>query len=150
MKSKNNTQVKLTKMSLVGEDVCSKMSHAILNLGANALTPRQVSLEISHQVAEGPLAASLRRLFTEVRRDQALVDFRRIAAKVRREVASVVSKDMRHLDEKEEPQIHVLEYTYPLVVPVRHGVVFLFIRFAFFVSVGYVHMVEPVVSPRLT
>ncbi len=113
------------------------------------MTPRQVSLQISHQVAESPLAASLRRLFVEVGRDQALVDFRRIAVKVRREVASVVSNAMRRLDAKGEPQLHVLEYVYPLVVPVRHGVVFFFVRFAFFVSVGFVHMVEPVVSPRL-
>lgn len=112
------------------------------------MTPRQVSQQISLQVAESQLAASLRRLFFEVRQDQASVDFRRVAVKIRREVASVVSNAIRRLDTKEEPQIHVLEYTYPLVVPVRHGVVFLFVRFAFFVSVGFVHMVEPVVSPR--
>lgn len=89
------------------------------------------------------------RLFVEVRKDQASVDFRRVAVKIRRQVAAVVSRAMRRLDATGEPQLHVLEYTYPLVVPVRHGVVFFFVRFAFFVSVGFVHMVEPVVMPRL-
>lgn len=113
------------------------------------MTPRQVSQQISHQVAESQLAVSLRRLFLEVRKDQALVDFRRVAVKIRRALSSAVSKAIRRLDTKGEPQLHILEYTYPLVVPVAHGVVFLFVRFVFFFSVGFVHMGEPTVRHGL-
>jgi hypothetical protein len=113
------------------------------------LTPRQVSQQISLQLAESQLSASLRRLFIEVRKNWAFVDFRRVAVKIRRAVSSAVSKAIRHLDTKGEPQLHILEYTYPLVVPVSQGVVFLCVRFVFFFSVGFVHMVEPTVRHGL-
>lgn len=146
---KHNGVHLLTNMSSLGEHEGSKILRAILNIGANALTPRQVSQQMSHQLAESQLSVSLRRLFTEVQKDWASVDFRRVAVKVRRAVSSAVSKAMRRLDAKGEPQLHVLEYTYPLVVPVPHGVVFLFVRFVFFFSVGYVHMGEPTVRHGL-
>jgi len=96
------------------------------------------------------LATSLRRLFREVGKELTFVDVRRMVVEIRRELCRVVSCAIQKIDLSEaEPQLHIVQHHCLLVVPVRRGFVQLVVHFAFFVSVGYVHMIEPVVRHQL-
>ncbi len=109
------------------------------------MTPQQVSQALASQAADSQLADCLRRLFHEFSKELASVNLRRIAVKMRQEVCRTVSKAIRKLDPSEEPHLYIVEHRCSLLVPVPNGWVILTVRFPFFVSVGFVHMVEPVV-----
>ena len=113
--------------------------------GAKTLAPQQVSQALASQVAVSQLDAALRRLFPGVGKGLASVDLRRIAVKFRREVCRTISKAIRKMDPLGEPRFGLVVHYCSLDVPVHEGTVRLVVCFAFLVSVGFVHMVEPVV-----
>lgn len=113
------------------------------------MTPQQVSQALASQLGESQLGASLGRLFHWDGKALSLRGLRRAAAKIRREVCRKVSKAIRKMDPQGEPHMAIVVHPCTVAVPVQPGVVvLLLVRFAFFVSVGFVHMVEPVVTYR--
>ncbi|HRC60709.1 MAG TPA: hypothetical protein PLD53_07065 [Candidatus Propionivibrio aalborgensis] len=113
------------------------------------MKPQQVSRALAGQASGSHLAASLHSLFHMVGSELPAADLRRLVVKISRNLCSAISNAIRRFEPAEAENLHIVQLSHRINVRSSDGCVVLIIWFVFFVSVGFVHMVEPMVDHRL-